>query len=72
MHMNEPEVVCQKCEAVYCDGSCKGPYVWWFGVKFVVTPEINAAMREYHYELFAPTQIGKAWRLARAPWYTWR
>jgi hypothetical protein len=43
------------CEAVGCDGSCKGPYVWWFGIKFVVTKELNEAIREY-YTHFIPSR----------------
>lgn len=46
---------CQ-CEAVGCDGLCRGPYVWWFGIKFVVTNDIHWAMTDY-YEHFIPSRM---------------
>ena len=52
-------IECDKCEAVYCDGKCQGPYVWWFGIKFVVTKDIHAAMTDY-YEHFIPSRKAAA------------
>jgi hypothetical protein len=37
-----------KCEAVGCDGKCRGPYVYWFGIKFVVDKRLYDDMMEYY------------------------
>lgn len=62
------KVVCDRCEAIYCDGACKGPYAWWFGVKFVVTKDLYDDMTSYYKELLKNTHIGRAWRRMEEPW----
>ncbi len=51
------------CEAVGCDGLCQGPYVWWFGIKFVVTVGIYRDMRDY-YEHIIPSRRAAAMNYA--------
>ncbi len=58
LRTREPGEVCS-CEAVYCDGQCRGPYVWWFGIKFVVTKDIHAAVTDY-YEHIIPSRKAAA------------